>query len=609
MYSEKNYYHLNDHQIITGTIDMQLTGPKEHRTLISPEIQSRKLEQYKEFISASDIGAWEYFSEADFVWCNDIYFSLLGRDKTDYDFSGQANLKDVWTDLLHPEDKENAINHFAAYLKNPGGTYEAYFRMKHSNGSWIWIWSRGRLFRDAQESSHPVIIGTHVDITRHKQAEEAIQRERILLRTLIDNLPDTIYVKDIEGRKIIANKADVECIGCSSEEEVLGKTDLDLFNNAIGLRGYEDDMRILKSGDAIINKEEYFLDDSGTMRWLLTTKIPVRDEYGRIIRLLGIGHDITVRKHSDEVLKKLNEDLCLQSQELSKQAEDLKALNQQLEKQKEQELEKAVAQSKFEIASEFLHDIGNAMVGLGAHLNRINRVVDQNNLNNIKSLTVFLKTHQTAIAGAIGQPKAAALIAITEGIESTQSDNTQEIHKSITELLNIITHIQEILNIQRQLVRGHKGIHERKPVNLENIIYDCRSMLFASIDKKGIQLVIDIKPGTYTIKGDHTKLMQVILNILKNSIEAINFETPEKKITIAMHTIGEVLELIISDNGQGFDAKTTNLFFVRGFTTKKNGTGLGLYNCRTIIESHAGSFEINSDGPDRGSVSVIRFAL
>ncbi len=588
---------------------MQLTEHEEHGTFLSHELQSKKLERYKAFISASDIGAWEYFSETDFLWCNDIYFSLLGRNIKDYDFSGYTNLKEVWTNLLHPEDQENAIKQFAAYLKNPEGAYESYFRMKHANGSWIWIWSRGRLFKDTNEGSQPVIIGTHVDITRHKKAEEAIQRERILLRTLIDTLPDTIYVKDIEGRKIIANRADVECIGCSSEEEVLGKTDLDLFNNDIGLRGYEDDMRILKTGEPLINQEEYFLDVSGKMRWLQTTKIPVRDEKGRIIRLLGIGHDITVRKQSDEVLKKLNEDLYVQSQELSKQAEDLKKLNQQLEKQKEQELEKAIAQGKFEIASEFLHDIGNAMVGLGSHLNRINRVVDQNNLDNVKSLAVFLRTHQTAIAGTIGVQKAAALIAITEGIESTQSNNTQEIHKSITELLNIITHIQEILNIQRQLVRGHRGIHERKPVNLENIIYDCRSMLFASIDKKGIQFTINIKPGTYTIKGDHTKLMQVILNILKNSIEAINIDAPEKSITIDMYNVKEVAELIITDNGQGFDAETSNLFFVRGFTTKKNGTGLGLYNCRTIIESHAGSFGIKSDGPGLGAVSTIRFAL
>jgi len=573
---------------------------------------NKDLEKYKAFISASDIGAWEYFTETDFLWCNDIYFSMLGRDINDYDLSGNNNLKTVWTDLLHPDDEKNATNTLAQFLKNPVGIYESYSRMKHMDGSWKWIWSRGKLFRDENKSTYPVIIGTHVDITRHKNAEEAIQEERILLRTLIDSLPDTIYIKDVKARKIIANRADVACIGVSSEADVMGKTDLDLFKNDIGLRGYEDDMRVLKTGEPIINREEYFIDEDitgGTKRWLLTTKIPVRDENGRIIRLLGIGHNITERKKSEEILNKLNQDLYLQSQELRKQAKNLKALNKQLKEQKEQELEKALAQGKFEIASEVLHDIGNAMVGLGAHINRISRAVEQNNLDNIKKLALFLKGHQTEISTVIGAGKAGALVALTDGITKSQSDNQDETRKSLSELLNIITHIQDILNIQRQLVRGHSGGHERKLVNLVNIIDECRSMLFASFDKKGVDFKINIKPGSYVIKGDHTKLMQVILNILKNSIEAINPDATEKNVDIEMQTLGDIIELVVADNGHGFDEETGNRFFERGFTTKKSGTGLGLYNCRAIVESHAGSFQIKSNGPGLGAVTIIRFSL
>ena len=62
------------------------------------------------------------------------------------------------------------------------------------------------------------------DITEHRQAQEKLERERILLRTLIDNLPDAIYVKDTAGRKTVANRADLRNMGCSSENEVLGKS-------------------------------------------------------------------------------------------------------------------------------------------------------------------------------------------------------------------------------------------------------------------------------------------------------------------------------------------------------------------------------------------------
>ncbi len=313
--------------------------------------------------------------------------------------------------------------------------------------------------------------------------------------------------------------------------------------------------------------------------------------------------------HKAEELQGVNEELHAQSEELSKQAHDLKRLNTELEKQKEQELEKAVAQGKFEIASEVLHDIGNAMVGFGSHLHRINRTLEQNNLETMKNLALFLKGKQEVIASVLGEDKAAALISITEGISKTQINNQEEISTAINELLNIITHIQEILNIQSQFVRGHEGVHERKPVNLIHLLDNCKSMLFASFEKKEIQFSINIEPGSYIIKGDHTKLMQVLLNILKNSIDAIDIDSVEKKICMSMKSIGTSIALVVVDNGQGFDEETGLKFFERGFTTKEGSTGLGLYNCRSIVESHAGSLEIKSEGPGMGAITTIIFTL
>lgn len=71
----------------------------------------------------------------------------------------------------------------------------------------------------------------------------------------------------------------------------------------------------------------------------------------------------------------------------------------------------------------------------------------------------------------------------------------------------------------------------------------------------------------------------------------------------------QTIELKIIDNGHGFEKEMSRSFFERGFTTKKSGTGLGLYNCKSIIESHAGIFEITSDGVEKGATATIKFAL
>jgi PAS domain S-box-containing protein len=554
--------------------------------------------QYRQLLTMSKTGAWEYFPARGEVDCNDIYFSMLGRDIKDY----KLNLTDAWANLLHPEDRPEAMSKFSEYLENPEGMFECEFRMLHADGKWIWIYSRGGLLNADDNEGMVSIIGTHVDITEQKRAQEEIQRERILLRTLIDNLPDTIYVKDAEGRKIIANRADVAAIGAKCEADVIGKTDLELFPNSTGLRGYRDDMEVLRTGEPLLGREEFLSNEKGEQFWLSTSKVPVYDEHGKISRILGLGHNISERKRAEQALNKLNKDLAAQS-------EELRILNSKLLLQQEQELEKAIAQGKFEIASEVLHDIGNALVGFGSYLTRINRAAESNNSESLRNLGAFLRAQQTAIGSAIGADKAAALLSIAEGIAKSQADNQKEMSTAIAELLNIVSHIQEILNIQRQSVRNHGASQERKPVNLGGIIDDCRSMLFASFDKKGVKFNVNVKPGNYVLKGDHTKLMQVMLNVIKNSLEAINMESESKFISVSMESTSEYILLKIADNGQGFDKKTSKHFFERGFTTKKKGTGLGLYNCRSIVESHAGTFDISSDGPGHGAVTTIKFAL
>ena len=103
--------------------------------------------------------------------------------------------------------------------------------------------------------------------------------------------------------------------------------------------------------------------------------------------------------------------------------------------------------------------------------------------------------------------------------------------------------------------------------------------------------------------------MQAILNILKNSIEAIDKNAEEKSITLNAFTKPGQLVLQIRDSGAGFDQSTATQLFKRGFSTKFSGSGFGLYNCRSIIESHEGTIDIASEGPGKGSVTTIGFKL
>ena len=138
-------------------------------------------------------------------------------------------------------------------------------------------------------------------IAERERIEHVLDRERLLLRTLIDNLPDCIYAKDATGRKILANPADLKNLRCKTEAEAIGKSDFDFFPKDIAERFWADDQKVIH-GEAVINREEYFLNDGGGKRWLLTSKLPLRDQTGKIAGLMGIGRDITERKQAEERL-------------------------------------------------------------------------------------------------------------------------------------------------------------------------------------------------------------------------------------------------------------------------------------------------------------------
>ncbi|HPY59883.1 MAG TPA: PAS domain S-box protein [Methanospirillum sp.] len=173
---------------VRQAILLNQTGKELHR---SHQELSRASNRYKAFIAASNTGAWEYHSDTGYTWCSAEYFSMLGRDINAYDHAGAMNVKEVWEDLLHPDDRQKAKETFLAYVNRPVGMYEQYFRMLHIDGHYVWIWSRGRTILDDDGTPTPITVGTHIDITRQKEQEELLQKSHDEIQAAYDVIAKT----------------------------------------------------------------------------------------------------------------------------------------------------------------------------------------------------------------------------------------------------------------------------------------------------------------------------------------------------------------------------------------------------------------------------------
>ncbi len=177
-----------------------------------------------------------------------------------------------------------------------------------------------------------------------KLNEDASFAQKNLFDLIIENLPDQIYLKDAESRFILCNTPVAHNAGFKSPQEVIGKTDLDLYPHEAE-QFFNDEQSLMKLDRSLINHEEQFLDkETNELRWNLSTKVPIKNNKGKVVGLLGINRDITQMKkallereeimanlvqHNKE-LEQLTAMLSEQSQKLDKHAKDLENLNKTL---------------------------------------------------------------------------------------------------------------------------------------------------------------------------------------------------------------------------------------------------------------------------------------
>ncbi|HKW57671.1 MAG TPA: response regulator [Candidatus Acidoferrum sp.] len=146
-----------------------------------------------------------------------------------------------------------------------------------------------------------------VEVNERIRAEETLSEERKVLRALIDNVPDFMYVKDAECRFVLANESVARQMGAQSSDELIGKSDFDFYPRELATTFFEDEQRVIRSGRPEVNREEVGLDSHGKVSQVLTTQVPLRDKNGNVTGLAGIGRDITHIKKAQEEMQKARE--------------------------------------------------------------------------------------------------------------------------------------------------------------------------------------------------------------------------------------------------------------------------------------------------------------
>lgn len=422
-------------------------------------------------------------------------------------------------------------------------------------------------------------FGISKDITEIKLAEAELNRERNLLQAIIQNSPDSIYIKDLDGRKRMANPAELKNMGCKSEAEALGKTDWDVYPGELAEQYFSDDQKVIQSGAPLINREEMVITPDGEVNWFLSSKIPLRGVDGKIAGLVGMGRNITAIKGAEEKLKQIHKQLM----DASRQA------------------------GMAEVATSVLHNVGNVLNSANVSASLIADKTKGSKVKNVARVAALMRDHEKDLGRFLADdPKGKQLPDYLFKLADFLTEEQEEILKEINSLVNHIVHIKEIVAMQQGYARA-AGVVES--LNVKDLVEDSLRMNSAAATRHNITIIREFDDVPAIVTDKH-RVLQILVNLIRNAKYACDDSgRADKQIILRVGAEAQCVKISVIDNGIGIGPENLTRIFSHGFTTRKEGHGFGLHSGAIAAREIGGALTAFSDGLGHGAAFTLELPL
>ena len=384
----------------------------------------------------------------------------------------------------------------------------------------------------------------------------ALAHERTLLRTMIDLIPAFIYAKDVGSRFIAMNTALARNMGTVAADAI-GKTDFDFHTPELARKFYSDEQALIKSGAAIIDLEEPGFDAvTGMPRTVCTSKVPLRDENGEVIGIIGVGFDITERKLAEQRMA----------------------------------------------AGEHLESIGRLAAGVAHEINTPIQYLNDS-VYFIREAMQDLLAHNAKLAAALPEPPEA---------DADIEDLKRELPPALDRVVDGLSRIAEIVRSMKEF--SHVDQREMARIDLNRAINS--TLVIARSEYKYVAEVQTDFQDLPLVTCHGGQVNQVVLNLVVNAAHAIADKnkgkvSPEMGVITVKTRIEDGFAVIsIGDTGGGIPEAIRKRIFEPFFTTKEvgRGTGQGLSIAHNVIKAHGGKLDFVTE-LGKGTTFNVRLPL
>lgn len=478
------------------------------------EEKLKKLELISEDISSiSEIGYWEYDLPKDkLTWCD----KTRSIHEVDSDYipniiDGTAFYKNGYS--------RNTISMIVNKAISNKTSFSEKLQLVTAKGKEIWVTSSGKpIYKHGKFTG---LIGTIQNINELTLKEIKTKENEYLLRTLIDNLPLNIYIKDLDSKRILVNKAEIQFNGLSNEDELLGKDDYEFYDKETATKLRKEDLMVMQGLKPVVGKEIEHTMKNGEETTFLTSKIPLVGSDGNAYGLVGINMDISDLKQKEHELRNLIDVTSLQNEKLINFAHIISHNLRSHSANFSMLIDFLIDEKDKEERERIIQMLLNSSNNLLDTLENLNEVVDINTNTNLKKKEIFINT---------------ALIKVQQNLSVFLKVNKVNIINNIppTTKINVVpSYIESILtNLITNSIKYRS--EEKTPIiEISSHIEDKYTVL--TIKDNGIG--IDLEKygekifGMYKTFHNNKDARGIGLYMTKNQIEAMNGKvTVESKI-------------------------------------------------------------------------------
>ncbi len=467
------------------------------------------------------------------------------------------------------------------------------------DGTRVHVSLNARLLMDAKGGALGV-EGVLRDITRRKHDEKVLQESRTRLDLALKGGDLGIWDWNVQTGQVTFSRRWTEMLEYAAGDIA---PSMPAWQNLLHPEDKAGVVEILQAhlkGETPFFETEYRLrTKSGGWKWILNRgQVVEHDGYGRPLLMAGTHLDVTPRKIAELEVKKYQENLERLVEERSAE----------LKKAQKELVAKAIEAGRAQLSAMVLHNIGNAITPVNVLMESLRQV-------DLDQITFYLDKCRDDIDKTLSQqpgffqehPRIREVLAywgqLIDGLKAAD----QRRRGTEADIAEAIRYIAEILTVQQNYAASEQ--ETRSVVDLNAVVNESIRMQTTSLEKRGIKIVTRLDRQAPKLLIDKNRLMQLIVNIIKNGYEAIDQnKDPAAAKVITFMTMAENgrVGLSIGDTGIGVEADKIDKLFEFGHSGK-GSSGLGLYYCKMFVEAKRGQLEFKSPGRGLGATVSVWF--